>query len=133
MMRAGQVRALHAAGMDVGAHTLTHPILANQPIDVARREIVESGERLSEILRAPVRLFAYPNGKPGRDYGPEHVRIVRQAGYVAAVSTAWGVAGASADRFQLPRFTPWDRTPGRFALRLIRNAMLRTPETVPAG
>jgi len=121
MMREEQVRELHGAGMEIGAHTVTHPILLNTAPDVARREIVESGHRLAEIVRQPVRLFAYPNGKPGVDYGPAHVAMVRDAGYAAAVSTGWGVATAQFDRFQLPRFTPWDRTPGRFALRLVRN------------
>jgi peptidoglycan/xylan/chitin deacetylase (PgdA/CDA1 family) len=121
MMREEQVRELHAAGMEIGAHTVTHPILLNTLPEAARREIVESGRRLAEIVRQPVRLFAYPNGKPGVDYGPEHVAMVRAAGYSSAVSTGWGVATAQSDRFQLPRFTPWDRTPGRFALRLIRN------------
>jgi len=87
----------------------------------ARYEIVESGRRLAEIVRAPVRLFAYPNGKPGKDYAVEHVRMVREAGYSAAVSTAWGAATTRTDPLQLPRFTPWDRSPDRFALRLIQN------------
>jgi len=132
MMREEQVRELHAAGMEIGAHTVSHPILLNAALDVARREIVESGRRLAEIVRAPVRLFAYPNGKPGVDYGTEHVAMVRDAGYAAAVSTGWGVATAQSDRFQLPRFTPWDRTPGRFALRLIRNMRIANGAGVAA-
>ncbi len=121
MMHESHVRAMRAAGMEIGAHSVTHPILTQIAADEARREIVECGRRLAEILREPVRLFAYPNGKPGQDYGPEHVRMVRDAGYSAAVSTAWGVAAAGVDVYQLPRFTPWDRTPGRFAARLLRN------------
>jgi len=121
MMREEQVRELHNAGMEIGAHTVTHPILLNTASDIASREISESGRRLAEIVRQPTRIFAYPNGKPGQDYGPEHVRMVRDAGYSAAVATGWGVATVQSDRFQLPRFTPWDRTPGRFVLRLIRN------------
>jgi hypothetical protein len=127
MMREDQVRELHAAGMEVGAHTVTHPILLNTAPEAARREIVESGRRLAEILRQPIDLFAYPNGKPGVDYGAEHVAMVCDAGYATAVSTGWGVATAQSDRFQLPRFTPWDRTPRRFALRLIRN--MRNPNS----
>jgi hypothetical protein len=50
---------------------------------------------------------------------------VRRAGFDAAFSTAWGAATAGADVFQLPRFTPWDRTRTRFGLRLLRN--LRQP------
>jgi peptidoglycan/xylan/chitin deacetylase (PgdA/CDA1 family) len=128
MMREEQVRELHNAGMEIGAHTVTHPILLNTAPDAARREIVDSGRRLAEIVRQPIRVFAYPNGKPGQDYGPEHVRMVREAGYVAAVSTGSGVATVRSDKFQLPRFTPWERTPGRFMLRLVRNMWnIRTP------
>jgi len=132
MMREEQVRALHGAGMEIGAHTVTHPILLNTAPDVARREIAESRSRLGEIVRQPVHLFAYPNGKPGVDYGPEHVTMVRDAGFKAAVSTGWGVASAQSDRFQLPRFTPWDRTPGRFMLRMVRN-MRNTDSAVAAA
>jgi peptidoglycan/xylan/chitin deacetylase (PgdA/CDA1 family) len=131
MMREEQVRELNEAGMEIGAHTVTHPILLSTAPDAARSEIADSGRRLAEIVRQPVRIFAYPNGKPGVDYGPEHVQMVRDAGYAAAVSTGWGGATARSDRFQLPRFTPWDRTPGRFALRLIRN-MAGAPAGVPA-
>ena len=121
MMSDAHVRTLRAAGMEIGAHSVTHPILTRVTAAQAKREIAESGQRLTEILREPVRLFAYPNGKPGEDYGPEHVRMARDAGYRAAVSTAWGVAATGSDVYQLPRFTPWDRTPMRFALRLLSN------------
>jgi peptidoglycan/xylan/chitin deacetylase (PgdA/CDA1 family) len=121
MMEEVHVRALRAAGMEIGAHTVTHPMLTRIDAAEARREIMESGQRLSDLLREPVRLFAYPNGKPGQDYGPEHVNMVREAGYSAAAASAWGAADASTDLYQLPRFTPWDRTPARFALRLLGN------------
>ena len=130
MMRDGDVRALHAAGMEIGAHTATHPILTRLSTAEARREISESRECLSGILNEPVPLFAYPNGKPGQDYATEHVRMVRDAGFSAAVSTAWGVASRDSDPFQLPRFTPWDRRPGRFALRLLLNRRNVLPAVV---
>ena len=34
-------------------------------------------------------LFAYPNGRPNDDYHAEHVRMVKEAGFDAAVSTSW--------------------------------------------
>jgi peptidoglycan/xylan/chitin deacetylase (PgdA/CDA1 family) len=130
MMTTDQVRSLAATGMEVGAHTVTHPILARLEPDRAGSEIRESKQRLEEMTRNPVRLFAYPNGRPGRDYRAEHVSMVRSLGFETAVSTAQGVAHASSDPFQLPRFTPWDRTPGRFALRLLRNTFRRSAEQV---
>lgn len=121
MMTAEQVRQLRAGGMEVGAHTVTHPILARLDAERAASEIRDGKRRLEEITGKQVSLFAYPNGKPGRDYRNEHVGLVKGLGFEAAVSTAWGVARRSSDTFQLPRFTPWDKTPGRFALRLLRN------------
>ena len=130
MMRDQDVRELRAAGMEIGAHTATHPILTRLAPADARREIDQSRDRLTAILGEPVSLFAYPNGKPGQDYAAEHVRMVRDAGFSAAVSTAWGVASTNSDLFQLPRFTPWDRRPGRFALRLLLNRRNPRPELV---
>jgi peptidoglycan/xylan/chitin deacetylase (PgdA/CDA1 family) len=121
MMTREQVRGLQASGMEVGAHTITHPILATLDLQRARREIGDCKNELEAIIGTRVSLFAYPNGKPGRDYRAEHVDMVKRLGFEAAVSTAWGVAHAASDPFQLPRFTPWDRTPGRFLLRLMRN------------
>ena len=68
-----------------------------------------------------MRVFAYPNGQPGHDYRHEHVALVHDLGFDGAVSTAWGVARAGADIFQIPRFTPWDRSDLRFELRMIGN------------
>ena len=121
MLRSDQLRELRAAGMELGAHTVSHPILARTPDEIARREIADGRDALNAIADAPVALFAYPNGKPGVDYDARHVAIVRSLGFDAAVSTAWGVATAETDVFQLPRFTPWDKTRARFALRLIEN------------
>lgn len=121
MMTSAQVLALRDAGMEIGGHTRRHPILAVLPDGEARREIADDRAALASILGEAPRYFAYPNGKPGEDYLPKHVEMVREAGYEAACSTAWGSTGKAFDRFQLPRFTPWDRDPGRFALRLAHN------------
>lgn len=130
MMNSEQVRALHAAGMEIGGHTAHHPILARLDPEAARNEIIKGKERLESIIGTRLRLFAYPNGKPVTDYMREHVEMVREIGFKAAVSTAWGVATRHADRFQLPRFTPWERTPGRFGARLVQNMLRTQPTTV---
>jgi len=121
MMTPEQVRTLHSAGMTIGAHTVTHPILAGASEAHARREIIESKRVLETLVGDPVALFAYPNGKPRQDYAGAHVELVRSAGFDAACSTAWGVASRASDVFQIPRFTPWDREAWRFGLRLAQN------------
>jgi peptidoglycan/xylan/chitin deacetylase (PgdA/CDA1 family) len=125
MMDMAQLRRLRDAGMGLGAHTVNHPILARLDPAQAREEIAAGKAQLEQLLGQPVPLFAYPNGKPGEDYAAEHVAMVRELGFEAAVSTAWGAQRGIPDWFQLPRFTPWDRSPGRFVLRLARNLTLR--------
>ena len=131
MMTRQQVRELRRYGMSVGAHTVTHPILTTLSIDDARREIVDGRRDLEETLGERVKLFAYPNGKPTRDYDASHVALVRDEQFDVAVCTAWGVARRDTDPYQLPRFTPWDTDVNRFCLRLARNLM-RTGETAVA-
>lgn len=125
MMRSDQVRALHRAGMGVGGHTVSHPILARLTTTEVQHEVSEGRRRLQEITRAPVPLFAYPNGKPGKDYDERAVQVVQEQGFSAAVSTAWGAAHRGSDPLQLPRFTPWDRTRTRFGLRLAQQLLTR--------
>jgi len=121
MMSPDQVRSLAKLGMDVGAHTVTHPILASLTANEAHTEIEQGKRELEDILARPVNLFAYPNGIPDLDYAAEHARMARDCGFEAAVSTAWGAASIRSDRYQLPRFTPWDRTRLRYGVRLLAN------------
>ena len=127
MMRAAQIKRLCDEGMEIGGHTVNHPILAVLDAKQARSEISDGKRRLEEITGAPVTLFAYPNGKPGRDYGPRDVELVKEAGFTAAVSTSGGVANRGSDIFQLPRFGPWDRNPRRLGLRLLMNCARSAP------
>ena len=121
MMTRQKVCALRDAGMQIGAHTVTHPILARMDAAAARHEIVQSKRDLESMLGERVSLFAYPNGKPAEDYNSESVALAREAGFEAAVSTSWGAARRTSDLFQLPRFTPWDRSRWGFGMRLARN------------
>ncbi len=133
MMGVDQVRALRRGSMQIGAHTLRHPILAGLDDAAATREIADSRAVLEDWLGERVGLFAYPNGRPNKDYRPEQARLVESLGFDAAVSTAWGAADAGSDCFQLPRFTPWDRTELRFGLRLLRNYGDRGPALAAAS
>jgi peptidoglycan/xylan/chitin deacetylase (PgdA/CDA1 family) len=118
MMTDAQVCAMHRAGVEIGAHTMTHPILTRVAPEVARREIAASKQTLQEMIGADVRSFAYPNGRPVRDYDRTHVALVAEAGFELAVSSAWGAATAQSDRMQIPRVGPWDRGARRYAARL---------------
>lgn len=126
MMSSKQVMQLHHAGMQIGAHTCTHPILTRLPDEQAFDEIRGSKLALESLLGNPVDLFAYPNGQPGKDYHIQHARMVQQAGFIGAVSTAPGAAEMQSDMYQLPRFSPWDRAPVRYGFRMLSN-LLKAP------
>jgi peptidoglycan/xylan/chitin deacetylase (PgdA/CDA1 family) len=119
MMSDEEVRQLQRGGMQIGAHTETHPILMSLDAEGARGEIARSRATLEKITAAPVTAFAYPNGRPGEDYTQRDRDIVASLGFEYAAATRWGVAGRDTDIFQLPRFTPWDRNPSRFLTRLM--------------
>lgn len=121
MMTSDQVRAMAAAGMTIGAHTVGHPILARISDSEARAEMKEGKGQLEAITGSEVILFAYPNGKPGADYTAAHVCLAQEIGFSAACSTGWGAGKLGSDLFQIPRFTPWDRPQWRYAARLARN------------
>jgi peptidoglycan/xylan/chitin deacetylase (PgdA/CDA1 family) len=121
MMNRAQLAELLSAGMSIGAHTCSHPILARMSDAQALREIRDSKHRLQSELDIEVPLFAYPNGRPGTDYTAVHAQMVRDCGFDGAVSTASGAADQHSDVFQVPRFTPWDRTRLRFGARMLFN------------
>lgn len=121
MMTSTDVKALRQGGMQIGAHTVSHPILARLTEDQAGQEIGDSKRFLEQLLGERISVFAYPNGKPGEDYSPQSVDVVRSLGFDAAVSTQWGASRMGDDPLQIKRFTPWDKTRLRFGLRLLRN------------
>lgn len=127
MMTSSQVGTLARDGFEIGAHTVNHPMLARLDRVDAGEEIRRSREQLEAIVQSPVRLFAYPNGRPGVDYTVHTIELVKQMGFTAAFTTAHGVADRRADPFQLPRFTPWDRGELAFGLRMARNLMNAVP------
>lgn len=120
MMKDEGVRILAAAGMDIGAHTVSHPILLKLDDAAARREIEHSRVRLEQISGRRVELFAYPNGRRGEDYEDRHAVMLPDLGFELGVSTQDGAANPDSDPFQLPRFAPWPESAWRFAARLWR-------------
>jgi peptidoglycan/xylan/chitin deacetylase (PgdA/CDA1 family) len=126
MLSTAEVRAARHANIEIGGHTVNHPILTQIDDGQARSEIADSKAHLEQILREKITLFAYPNGRPNQDYLVRHAAMVKEAGFVAAVSTASGAAKHDSDLFQLPRYAPWDKLKSRLQLRLIQN-LLRPP------
>lgn len=63
MLGGDQIRELHRAGIAVGSHSCSHPILTTLPDAPLRHEVADSRRAIETILDAPVDLFAYPHSK----------------------------------------------------------------------
>ncbi len=112
-----EIVRLAEAGIEVGGHTLTHPVLSALPVEQQQTEISLGKRRLEGILGRPVRSFAYPYGAR-KDYTVETVEIVRQAGFVCACANYPGMAQIDTDVFQLPRILVRDWDGDEFARRI---------------
>lgn len=78
--------------IEIGAHTMTHPLLARAPLDVQLREMSESRSTLQAWLGHAPAMFAYPNGRPEVDYTIETV-----GGAAALFDDAFGVGQTFTD------------------------------------
>lgn len=118
MMTRAQVRSLASMGVEIGAHTVNHPILQAIDATQAEREIQDGRAELERVIAQPVNLFAYPNGRAGSDYGPIHIDLVKRLGFAAAVCTDPGHNDPKTDIFELRRFSPWDASDAGWIGRL---------------
>jgi len=119
MLTRDMISTLAKQGIEIGGHTVTHPILTSLEDEIARSEIVDGKRELEMIIGKPVKLFAYPNGKIGMDFDERHMSMAKDAGFTAALTTARGAASHKNDLYALPRCRPWDSTPFFFGLRIL--------------
>ena len=106
-------RELLAAGMTVGGHTVSHPILARLDEDAQRAEVVACRARLEAELGIPMRWFSYPNGDGG-SFDARTRAIVAEAGVELAFAFHAGFVRRSDawDPYALPRIAVGPRTSG---------------------
>lgn len=116
MMDQEHLLELHAAGFEIGSHTMTHQNLVRQSPEKASEEIIRSRILLEILLNAPVLSFAYPFGVlDGRIK-----RIVAEAGYSLACATHSGPSRFGTDAFEIRRSSiRSDATPFSFSLKLL--------------
>ncbi len=128
-----QVREMDNAGIEVGSHTLTHPILTNISRDRLRKELNESRRRLEEVLRRNVDLFCYPNG----NYDPMVSIEVERAGYKCAVTSRPGLNKRDTNPLALRRIHT-ERDLGHFVqltsgFELLKDRLRKTHPTLIAA
>ena len=95
--------------VELGAHTVTHPVLADLSADEQHAEIVGSRQDLEGIIHSPVLAFVYPYGQ-AQHFTDETVEIVKAAGFRAACTAIQGSVEPGEDLFRLRRceVRDWD-------------------------
>ena len=93
----GRVQEL-ASEFEIGAHTMTHPVLTDVDDEVARGEITESKIYLEKLLGKPIKSFCYPRGA----FRSIHELMVKDAGYKIARTVVRGKISIGNNRFAIP-------------------------------
>jgi peptidoglycan/xylan/chitin deacetylase (PgdA/CDA1 family) len=105
--------------IEVGAHTVRHPILARAPLDAQRGEIRDSLAAVTSWTGSPITAFAYPNGREEVDFDESTVRELADAGVTDAFTTAHIVAPFDCVRLRVPRLVVVDGWTGDVLIRLL--------------
>jgi peptidoglycan/xylan/chitin deacetylase (PgdA/CDA1 family) len=123
-LTADELRSLAAGGLEIGAHTVTHPVLASLDADEQAGEISQGKSDIEDLVGRPVTSFAYPYG--GRtDFTDESVEAVRAAGFQRACANLQGAVEPNSDPYRLPRFIVRDWS-GETLLRRIEHLLDRS-------
>jgi peptidoglycan/xylan/chitin deacetylase (PgdA/CDA1 family) len=99
LLSADGVRALHAAGIEIGSHGTTHRALPELSDADLAAEVAGSKTALEAVIGAPVVSFCYPYGA----FDDRSVEAVRAAGYRAATVIRGGIPPDLSDPFRLKR------------------------------
>lgn len=115
LLNAGELREMHAAGMEIGSHTDSHVRLTETDDARLQQELNRSRAALEDILGEAVTSFAYPYGA----WDERCADAVKQAGYASACTTQTGWALRDNDPYRLRRLTVFNHdTLGRFVRKL---------------
>jgi len=99
LLDADGLRAVAAAGIEVGAHTVSHRPLTKLAEPEWEGEIAGSAVALERAGLPRPRVFSYPYG----EWSPAIADVARAAGYEASFTVESGIVAGAADRQSLPR------------------------------
>jgi peptidoglycan/xylan/chitin deacetylase (PgdA/CDA1 family) len=101
MLNWRELAEIEQAGIEIGAHTCTHPQLDQLPENLLHEELYVSKSLLEDNLGLKVPGLAYPYG-----YSSTKVRrVAREIGYDYAYAVGNALTTSAADKFTLPRLT----------------------------
>lgn len=106
-MNASEVKAIDQDPLiEIGGHTITHPLLKTLSDDEAYKEILQNKRDLEDLLGRSVDVFAYPFGN-AQACGAREYALVERAGYKIGVTTRDGNVLPDHERHMtaLPRYS----------------------------
>ena len=112
---ASGLQLLRQHNVEVGAHSVSHPIFATLSEQRVKEEVVSSKSHLESSTGAEIRAFAYPFGMPDLDFSSRDADIVKQAGFELAFAANDGFVSRNSAPFALPRFGIGRMTRAQFA------------------
>jgi len=105
LMTSGELAILaRMKGIEIGGHTVRHPILSRASLADQRWEIEQNLQDIERWTGKPARAFAYPNGRHGVDYNSDTLTILRERGVDFAFTTHPSFARADELALERSRF-----------------------------
>lgn len=134
-----EVRRLAQDGVEFGVHTKTHPVLSQlSGLTQLRGQIAGAKDRVEKEMAVPSIHFCYPYGTRA-DYNETTVALVKESGFLTAVTAECGFNYSQIDPFQLLRVVVEPSMPAQFFAELLagvrshnlsqRRALFRTVQT----
>jgi peptidoglycan/xylan/chitin deacetylase (PgdA/CDA1 family) len=108
-------------GVTIGCHTMTHPMFSYISAEVAKQDVLDCKQYLTELVKKPIEHFAYPYGEYGKHFHAEHMNVIASLDFKSAVTTDEGAVEQQSSFYMIKRFTPLDKKPIQFFMRLCLN------------
>ena len=118
-----QVREMSESGIEIGAHTVTHPIMSRLPYERQMEEIAQSIEGIFRNVGKRTTVFSYPNGRD-QDFNEATLEILKTLGIKASFTTNFGGNSFDCDPYFLKRGAAWSEDIEVFSLQLIWNRIV---------
>lgn len=102
-----ELRSISSYDLEIGSHTVSHPILSRMPLSLAKDELIRSKHHLEEQLERPIRAFAWPNGEES-DISLPLEQSLAELGYQYGLTAlpGWNAPGTSPFRLHRAGVAP---------------------------
>lgn len=122
-LREDDLRAIAAAGFEVGFHTLRHDELPPLTDDALERALTDGRARVEAVIGRSLTLIAYPHGSADERVA----RAARSAGYEFGFTASPTAVLPTTDRLLIGRIEASFSSVGHLALQLVRALVLSPP------